>query len=204
MTATFDAALLGQSSWLDSPVGAHDLHITRWRGRADHADEVMLAACEGPTLDVGCGPGRLVEALTLRDVPAMGVDISAVAVRQTRARGGHAVRRDVFADLPGEGRWHHVLLADGNIGIGGDPSALLRRVRDLLRPGGTAVVEVDPPGIGLHRGHARLHTATARGHWFPWAWVDAPALAVVGISAGLTVLWVTHRAGRWFVCLRWR
>ena len=31
------------------------------------------------------------------------------------------LRRDLFAPLPGEGRWHHVLLADGNIGIGGDP-----------------------------------------------------------------------------------
>lgn len=204
MRSAFDAALLGQAGWLDSPTGLRAMQVSRWRGVADHADEVMLAACTGATLDVGCGPGRLVAALAQRAVPALGVDVSAVAIRQTRARGGHAVRRDVFADLPGEGRWHHVLLADGNIGIGGDPAALLRRVRTLLRSDGTALVEVDPPGTGLHRGPARLRTATAQSRWFPWAWADAAALAVVAAAAGLTVLWVTHRAGRWFVCLRRR
>ena len=35
------------------------------------------------------------------------------------------VRRDLFGALPGEGTWSHVLLADGNIGIGGDPVTLL-------------------------------------------------------------------------------
>ena len=41
-------------------------------------------------------------------------------------RGGAALRRDVFAPLPGEGRWYTALLADGNVGIGGDPVALLQ------------------------------------------------------------------------------
>ena len=37
---------------------------------------------------------------------------------------------------PGEGRWDTVLFIDGNVGIGGDPIALLRRVRQLLAPAG--------------------------------------------------------------------
>ena len=37
------------------------------------------------------------------------------------------------AGLPGEGRWHHVPLADGNIGIGGDPVPLQRRFVELRR-----------------------------------------------------------------------
>ena len=52
-----------------------------------------------------------------------------------------ALRRSVFDELPGEGRWPTVLLIDGNIGIGGDPVRLLRRVRELVAPGGTVVVE---------------------------------------------------------------
>ena len=41
--------------------------------------------------------------------------------------GGPALVRSVFETLPGEGRWDTVLLMDGNIGIGGDPAALLGR-----------------------------------------------------------------------------
>ena len=88
----------------------------------------MLARCEAPVLDVGCGPGRLVGALNARGVPALGIDISARAVEQARGRGAMALRRAVEQPVPAEGRWGTVLLADGNIGIGGDPAALLRPV----------------------------------------------------------------------------
>ena len=69
------------------------------------------------------------------------------------------VRRDLFGPLPGEGTWAHVLLADGNIGIGGDPLRLLRRAARLLRPGGTVLVETDARHRALWRGTARLRTA---------------------------------------------
>ncbi len=63
------------------------------------------------------------------------------AVSLTRAAGGVALHRSVFTHIPGEGRWDTVLLIDGNIGIGGDPIALLRRVRQLLAPTGCALIE---------------------------------------------------------------
>jgi hypothetical protein len=40
-----------------------------------------------------------------------------------------------------------VLLLDGNIGIGGDPHRLLRRVRELLTPTGRLLVELDVDGV---------------------------------------------------------
>ena len=78
---------------------------------------------------------------------ALGIDVVHEAVGQTRARGAAALRRDIFGAVPGEGRWQTALLADGNVGIGGDPVALLRRLRRLLLPGGRVVVEVAPPGV---------------------------------------------------------
>ena len=86
------------------------------------ADELFAARCEGPVLDIGCGPGRFVEALASRGIPVLGVDISRSAVDQTSRRGVCALFRDINDRLPGEGRWGTVLLVDGNIGIGGDGS----------------------------------------------------------------------------------
>jgi hypothetical protein len=65
-------------------------------------------------------------------MPVLGVDVSPAAVARAKGAGGAVLRRSVFDRLPAEGRWGTALLADGNIGIGGDPHALLRRVRDSL------------------------------------------------------------------------
>lgn len=101
------------------------------------------------------------------------------------------LHRDLFARLPGEGRWHHALLADGNIGIGGDPVLLLKRCAALVRPGGTVLVEaasdIDAPDSGLWRGIARLHDTDSApaGPCFPWAVVGLDALAALGALADL-------------------
>ncbi|MCG8924890.1 class I SAM-dependent methyltransferase [Lentzea sp. CC55] len=193
----FDQALQGRPSWLDLPGSApRELSVARWHADATGGDSVLLDACTGPTLDVGCGPGRLVTALRSRHVEVLGVDVSPEAVRRTTARGGAALHRDVFGPLPGEGRWHHVLLADGNIGIGGDPEALLRRVHRLLRPAGTVVAEVEPPGSGLTTGPARVRTGATSSGWFEWARSDAESVR----ADGFLPLWHRERAGRWFAC----
>ena len=69
-----------------------------------------------------------------------------------------AIRRDVFAAVPGEGRWDCALLADGNIGIGGHPERLLRRLGRIVRPGGHVVVELDADGTDVvhHRWRLRV------------------------------------------------
>ena len=99
-------------------------------------DKSLLDRCEGPTLDIGSGPGRLTVALAERGIPALGIDITPYAVDLARSSGGLVMLRDVFGRVPGTGRWMTVLLADGNIGIGGDPAALLRRAGELLAPAG--------------------------------------------------------------------
>jgi SAM-dependent methyltransferase len=175
------------------------LPVARWHAAADEADEMLIGRCIGPTLDIGCGPGRLTVALGARGIPVLGVDVSPVAVRLTRRRGGPALRRDVFDRIPATGRWRHVLLADGNIGIGGDPRALLRRVGQLLAADGTALVEVAAPGTGLLCAPARFAGPEPEASWFPWAMLDAEAIADPAAEAGLAVGWHGARSGRWFV-----
>ena len=62
----------------------------------------------------------MVVALTEAGLPAVGVDLSRVAVALSRARGGPALRRSMDGPLPAEGRWGTALLMDGNIGLGGE------------------------------------------------------------------------------------
>ncbi len=49
---------------------------------------------EGPTVDIGCGPGRMSEALALAGHTVLGIDVVPEAVRQTRTRGVPALRRE--------------------------------------------------------------------------------------------------------------
>jgi SAM-dependent methyltransferase len=173
-----------------------------WKRDADPVDLRLLDRCVGPTLDLGCGPGRLAAALAERALPALGVDVSGRAVTMARRRGASAIVRDLFAPLPGEGRWEYALLVDGNIGIGGEPRRLLRRIRDLLAPGGSLLAEVSALDVD-RRGRARI-LAAGGGVSSPFGWADlgAPALIRLAASGGWVVLEQWDDTGRRFLRLR--
>jgi SAM-dependent methyltransferase len=179
---------------------ARPLQVQRWL-RGAPGDSSLLDRCSGPTLDVGAGPGRLTIALAERGIPALAIDITPYAVRLARSSGALALQRDVFGYLPGTGRWATVLLADDNIGIGGDPAALLRRARTLLGPDGQVLAEVGPPGTASWRQPVRLTTPDGPGGWFPWAWIGADHIGQLGSAAGLRATEIWSDSGRWFAAL---
>jgi hypothetical protein len=76
------------------------------------------------------------------------------------------------------------VLLDGNIGIGGDPERLLRRLGELLRPGGVLVAEVEEVG-GCRSVAVRLDADGTLGPSFPWATVGAAAWPELARRAGL-------------------
>ncbi|MFD8735681.1 class I SAM-dependent methyltransferase [Streptomyces sp. NPDC059618] len=198
------------------------LEVERWCARADAVDRQVLAHCEGAVLDVGCGPGRLVAELAARGRAALGIDVSEAAVAHTVRLGGQALLRSVFDALPGEGRWGTALLVDGNIGIGGDPAALLRRTAELLGPGGLLIAEtVADAGVdecvdvrivrAAHgdgteasgaAGAAGGGDASGDRAAFPWARVGTPALLRHAARAGWRTDAQWSAGGRCFVALR--
>jgi hypothetical protein len=131
----------------------------------------------------------------------LGVDIVREAVEQARRRGVSALRRNIFDPLPGEGRWNTALLADGNIGIGGAPVRLLRRMAELIDREGRVVCDLADPGTGVRHHDARLVTAMKRSGSFPWAQVGPEAIEGVASEAGLRVTEVRDHHGRWFAVL---
>lgn len=178
------------------------LEVLRWSSPPDAADRELLRRVSGPVLDVGCGPGRLGAALTSRGVDALGLDVSATAVELARRRGGLAVRGDVFGAVPRSGQWRDILLVDGNVGIGGDPLALLGRCAELLAPGGSLHVEVDAPGGQSGSGRVRLERPHGLpGAWFAWGWLPDDDVEAVIAPLALRVADRWRRGARHFVQL---
>lgn len=196
--SAFDAVFAGRTGHFVDHVGrSEELEVGQWSSAPDWVDRVLfIDPCDRATIDVGCGPGRLVAEISARRVPAMGIDVSTEAVRQTRVRGALALRRDVFGTVPGEGRWAYALLADGNLGIGGDPARLLRRLSQVLEPGGSVIAEVANHGVGLLRDQRRLRVDGRLSAHFEWAVVGLDAIEDVAAQAGMTVIDTQSVGGR--------
>lgn len=178
------------------------LEVERWCAPPDPVDLDVLSRCEGAVLDVGCGPGRLVAALAAQGRPVLGIDVSAAAVARARSRGGPAVRRSVFEPVPREGAWGTALLIDGNLGIGGDPPALLSRIACLLVPGGLLIVETVPIDLDERVQVRVTDVRGTTGAAFPWARVGTPALLRHARRTGWRRECQWTAGGRCFVALR--
>jgi glycosyltransferase A (GT-A) superfamily protein (DUF2064 family)/SAM-dependent methyltransferase len=178
------------------------LELERWRSEADIVDQLVVARCEAPIVDLGCGPGRMVRALHESGRAALGVDISSVAVARSRAGGGLALRRHIDEPLPAEGRWGTALLLDGNIGIGGDVASLLERCRGLVAPGGLIICEVDHDPDRNDTRSVRLRSQRAESVPFAWAAVGTRSLQRAAGPLDLLVVEEWHTGGRDFIALR--
>jgi SAM-dependent methyltransferase len=176
--------------------------VARYVAGADPLERELLDVVEGPVLDVGCGPGRHLSVLAGRGLFALGVDLSPVAVSLARKRGGRAMVADVFDELPGAGSWRTALLLDGNIGIGGDPVRLLRRLGALLCDGGSVLLELEPPGSVSAIARARIELGVERSDWFAWARVSACGIAAIAARAEMAVEREWSCGERWFARLR--
>ncbi len=177
----------------------HRLQVDAWHEPATEVEIDLITSLAPPVLDVGCGPGRIAAALAQRGVPSLGIDVSPSALTAATRAGATVLSRSVFDALPGEGRWGSALLLDGNVGIGGDPERLLGRLRQLLRPDGEAVVEVERPGRPSVVDSVRLRCPRSGDTpWFGWAWVGADDVQHLAAAAGFASSVVEHRSGRHF------
>jgi SAM-dependent methyltransferase len=208
-----DALTVYEDALLGAPEGGGSLHavgedgsrrrlpIGRWLGAPDAAEESVLERAIGPVLDIGCGAGRHVVALRRRGVRAVGVEISPVATAIARERGAEVIQASAF-ERPIGSEWETILLLDGNIGIGGDATRLLRRTAALLVPGGTVLVELEPPAGAPHPQRVRLEGAQATSHWVPWHFVGYEQIDPLATGSGFEVVRRWRADDRWFAHLR--
>jgi glycosyltransferase A (GT-A) superfamily protein (DUF2064 family)/SAM-dependent methyltransferase len=179
------------------------LEVMRWSAAADQVDQLVISRCHGPVLDLGCGPGRMLQALNESGVPALGVDMSAVAVQAARSRGALAVQARLAERLPAEGRWATVLLMDGNVGIDGNVAALLQRCRTLLMPGGSIIVEVDSRPTWHQTRRVRLTVDRVRcSAELTWTRTGSAAVRRLAVLLDLLVVEEWTAGGRAFLSLQ--
>jgi SAM-dependent methyltransferase len=201
----YERALAGERCWVRHRHGEiWRLPVERWLGdhRVDETfDHAVLEMCDGPVIDVGCGPGRLVARLAERGVHAIGVDQSGPAVELARRLGVLALHCDIFGALPGSGQWQTALLVDGNIGIGGDPHRLLKTVHELLDSRGCCLVEFDTRVTGIRTTPVRLESASQIGPWFRWAQVGLESAEQLARECGFRVGRVCAAGDRVIACL---
>jgi len=180
------------------------MDVARWQRRADRVDRELLHRSRGPVLDIGCGPGRMVAAARDLGRDALGIDVSPAVVRRAIHAGLPVIRRSVFDDdVPAAGEWRTILLIDGNIGIGGDPRALLARCRELLHPHGQVVVEAHPDPFrdrAFEGWVSDEHGGVS--DVFPWAELGLVALTRAAGEAGLRPAQPWSAGGRTFCRLR--
>lgn len=214
----YDRALDGERCWIRHDDGElRPLPAHRWLGVRcpddpcpgdgsggafdEDFDEAVTQMCTGPTIELGCGPGRLVARLIQRGVPALGIDRSVAAIRLAGRGGAPVLLGDVFDPLPAMGLWQTVLLVDGNVGLGGDPCRILGRAAELLARGGRCVAEFDGEHIGIRSRWVRLESAYEVGPWFRWASVGVDSAAALAAQVGLTLTGVRLIGDRVIACL---
>lgn len=174
------------------------LEVDRWHVPPAPGEEALLQRLAEPVLDIGCGPGRVPVALASAGRVALGIDRASSATAEAARRGAPVLQRCVFGPLPGEGRWGTALLLDGNVGIGGDPVALLGRCAQLIRRDGAVVAEVAPPGTVTSPLTVRVEVDDVGGPWFAWAVVGADAWPSLTLEAGLRPDGFHTVEDRWF------
>lgn len=134
--ARYDAAYDGKGA------DAHVLHVRM------QAALGMLGPGPGAVLDIGMGPGRLVEQLASRGWTVSGVDPSEGMVARARARTPAAAQRLVmgsadalaFADASFD-----AVVGTGVLEYTPNLSAVLAEIARVLRPGGGAVLSIPNP-----------------------------------------------------------
>lgn len=120
-------------------------------------DVAVTIATGGTVLDVGCGPGHLVERLVDRGLTVSGIDLDPAMIARGEARLGDraALATADVAALPFGDTTFDAVVSTLSMHHWSDPARGLAEVGRVLRPGGVALIyDLRGAHMPLH-GHVR-------------------------------------------------
>jgi ubiquinone/menaquinone biosynthesis C-methylase UbiE len=98
-------------------------------------------------LDVGCGTGHWLRAVSALGCAVHGLDLSLGMLRRARSAGAANLIRGSAADLPFRPETFDLVFCVNALHHFADPALFIRKARERLRPGGAlAVVGMNPHG----------------------------------------------------------
>ncbi|MDH0301527.1 MULTISPECIES: class I SAM-dependent methyltransferase [unclassified Pseudomonas] len=166
---------LNAQSWIDT------VRSGAIESRRQVTDNTLLLAVLGRqprrVLDLGCGEGWLLRALTERGIEAVGVDGDATLVAAARAAGSTPVHLASYEQLADSGvavgRDFDLVCANFAL-LHQDIVPLLAAMRELLVPGGSLVIQTLHPWTAAagdyQDGWREESFAGLAGDWKPMPW----------------------------------
>ncbi len=158
--------------WWQAAFAAGYEQVYAHRDDASAAGEIAgllprLRQAPGAVLDAGCGNGRHLQALRAAGLPAFGFDLSPQLLASARLRPpcqGRLVRADMRAP-PLAGGWGAIVLLFTAFGYFDDAgnAALLRRLAEMLAPGGWLLLDLPEPARCAAAWSRRASAAGATG-----------------------------------------
>jgi len=185
----FDA----RADWYDAAHDRGGIDGQLLRARLATVTE-LVGPGPGDVVDVGMGPGRLLEALRARGWTVAGVDVSERMVGLARQRLADAAERLVVApaeQLPFDDESFDAAAATGVLEYAADAGAALAEVARVLRGGGRLVASVPNPRAlhvlskrAVYPAVARMRRRDAPG---PRRWIEPGRLDELAAAAGLVL-----------------
>jgi SAM-dependent methyltransferase len=119
----------------------------------------------GRLLEIGCGTGTLLGVAAARGWHALGIEPGHAAAALATARGARVVRGWFPSDLPSDEPPFDAVVMLDVLEHFADPLALLRGVRDVLRPDGRLFIQVPNWDSPLVRLQGAASSVVCPGHW---------------------------------------
>jgi len=127
---------------------------------ADRLQRALGRSSGKRVLDIGCGQGVFLEMMRDRGFEVCGVELGEESSRIAREERGLSVVTGDLSDLDVEKESFDAVLMSHLIEHVEDPIALLERVRDLLRPGGVALLSLP--------NYRCIERRVFGANWYPW------------------------------------
>ncbi len=187
----YDRALDGERCWLRHDDGRVDrLPVRSWLGgrnadeRFDHA---VVGLCNGPTIDWVAALDVWWRTWSSAECPRSGSTSRPPPSSWRAAAAPRPCAATCSNRCRGPAGGTTVLLADGNVGLGGDPRRICGGPANCCVSGGRCVAEFDSAIDGIDTGWVRLESSRTIGPWFRWASVGIDCAARLADDVGLAV-----------------